>query len=49
MNIAKRSINSHSLFWKSGTSAQTLKELFEADPSLVNLDVEFWAEIFSEQ
>ena len=49
MNIAKRSINLHSLFWKSGTSAQTLKELFEADPSLVNLDVKFWAEIFSEQ
>lgn len=49
MNIAKQSVTLHSLFWKSDTSAQNLKELFESDPSLVNLGVEFWAEFFSGQ
>ena len=44
MNIAKQSVTLHSLFWKSDTSAQNLKELFETDPSLVNLGVEFWAD-----
>jgi hypothetical protein len=41
MNIVKQSVALHSLFWKSATSAQDLKELFETDPSLVNLGVEF--------
>lgn len=48
MSIAKQSIALHSLFCKSDTSAQDLKELFETDPSLVNLGVEFWAEFFSD-
>ena len=46
MNIAKQSVTLHSLFWKSDTRAQNLKELFETDPSLVNLGVEFWADFF---